>query len=142
MYGLSYKPCDQLYLGFPMLVHLSLLLSILQYVVGCILRWQLYQIEKDKLNIWDILLEHKKKPLQPQQSTSEIMVFYDASHKDCIDSCSTPFCLTRSGAAVSIGGVNLYRRPCVSIHREDIHLMLTPQTHTKQKKYKIIAPPL
>ena len=28
--------------------------------MGCILRWQLYQIEKDKLNIWDTLLEHKK----------------------------------------------------------------------------------
>ena len=43
--------------------------------MGCILRWQLYQIEKDKLNIWDTLLEHQKDRYSLSNQTVKLRYF-------------------------------------------------------------------
>ena len=95
--------------------------------MGCILRRQLYQIEKDKVNIWDTLLEHPKDRYSLSNKIVKSLYFTmplvwiplrDAIYRSDGH---------RRGSLFHLG-VETCRRPCVSIFQWWMAIILF-QTH-------------
>ena len=86
--------------------------------MGCILRWQVYQIEKDKLNIWDTSLEHPKDRYSLSNKIVKSRYFtmpvIRIALRDAVYRSDGP----DMGSLLHLG-VETCRRPCVSIGRVD-----------------------
>ena len=84
--------------------------------MGCILRRQLYQIEKDKVNIWDTLLEHPKDRHSLSNKIVKLryftMLIIWIALRDAVYWSDWP----HMGSLLHLG-VETCRRPCVSIGR-------------------------